>query len=150
MKAAQSSASRRALDRRFAEFPPAAAFAVPARGWIRAIRDALGMSAADLAARLQITQSSVSDLERSEGAHRIRLDTLERAADAMGCDLIYALVPRAGGLADTVHERALTLINDQVRAVSRAMDLEAQSTTFDDEVIDDEIRRIVASGRLWK
>src|SRR5674476_245015 len=54
MNSTQSRAARRALDRRLSHLPPAAAFTPPARGWIRAVRNALGMSAADLAARLQV------------------------------------------------------------------------------------------------
>jgi predicted DNA-binding mobile mystery protein A len=150
MRSTQSRAARRALDRRLSQLPPAAAFASPARGWIRAVREALGMSAADLAARLQVTQPSVRDIERSESAHRIRLDTLERAAEAMGCTLVYALIPRGGSLAQIVEQQAQAQIGDQVRAVSRAMDLEAQGTRIDDEVIREEMQRFIDSGRLWK
>lgn len=107
------------------------------------------MSAADLASRLHVTQPSVSDIERSESDHRIRLDTLERAAAAMGCELVYALIPR-GSLSEIVQKQAQAKIADQVRAVSRAMDLEAQSTQVDDDVVREEIQRLIDSGRLWK
>lgn len=149
MRSAQARAARRALDRRLSQLPPATAFTPPAQGWIKAVRNALGMSAADLAARLQITQASVSDIERSENDRRIRLDTLERAAAAMGCDLVYALIPRRD-LTDIVEDQARTKVEPQVRAVSRAMDLEAQNTQVDDEVIREEMQRLIDSGRLWK
>ncbi len=92
----------------------------------------------------------MSDLERSESEHRIRLNTLERAAEAMGCDLVYALIPRGGSLGDIVTRQAQAKMSDQLRAVSRAMDLEAQSAKVDDEVVVEELRRLVDSGRLWK
>lgn len=149
MKSAESRTARRALDRRLSQLPPAAAFTPPARGWIRAIRDALGMSAADLATRLHVTPASVSDIERSESDRRIRLDTLERAATAMGCELVYVLVP-SGSLADVVQQQARAKVEQQMQAVSRAMDLEAQSTPVDDEVVQEEIQRLIDSGRLWK
>lgn len=149
MNSTQSRAARRALDRRYSHLPPAEAFTPPARGWIKAVRNALGMSAADLAARLQVTAASVSDIERSEHDHRIRLDTLERAAQAMGCELVYALIPRES-LTDIVQQQARTRVGQQVDAVSRAMDLEAQSTRVDDEVVGEEMQRLIDSGRLWK
>jgi predicted DNA-binding mobile mystery protein A len=149
MNSAQSRSSRRALDRRLSQLPPASAFTPPARGWIRAVRNALGMSGADLAARLQVAPASVSDVERSESQGRIRLDTLERAAEAMGCDLVYALIPH-GGLAEIVQRQAREKVEEQTRAVSRAMDLEAQSTQVDDEVVLEEMERLIASGQLWK
>ncbi|HEY8883188.1 MAG TPA: helix-turn-helix domain-containing protein, partial [Dermatophilaceae bacterium] len=112
-------------------------------------RNALGMSAADLAARLQVTAASVSDIERSEHDHRIRLDTLERAAQAMGCELVYALIPRES-LTEIVEQQARGRVGQQVHAVSRAMDLEAQGTQLDDEVVREEMKRLIDSGRLWK
>ena len=149
MRSAQARAARRALDRRLSQLPPAAAFTPPAHGWIKAVRNALGMSAADLAARLQVTPASVSDIERSENDRRIQLHTLERAAAAMECDLVYALIPRRD-LTDIVEHQARTKVEPQVRAVSRAMDLEAQNTQVDDEVIREEVQRLIDSGRLWK
>jgi predicted DNA-binding mobile mystery protein A len=149
MNSAQSRSSRRALDRRLSQLPPNSAFTPPVRGWIRAVRNALGMSGADLAARLQVTPASVSDIERSESQGSIRLDTLERAAEAMGCDLVYALIPR-GSLTEIVQRKAREKVEEQTRAVSRAMDLEAQSTRVDDEVVLEEMERLIASGKLWK
>jgi predicted DNA-binding mobile mystery protein A len=113
------------------------------------VRNALGMSGADLAARLQVTPASVSDIERSESQGRIRMDTLERAAAAMGCDLVYALIPR-GSLTEIVQRKAREKVEEQTRAVSRAMDLETQSTRVDDEVVLEEMERVIASGQLWK
>jgi predicted DNA-binding mobile mystery protein A len=149
MNPQQTRAARRALEKRLGQLPPPAAFTLPARGWIKAIRTALGMSAGDLAVRLRVTTASVSDMERSENDGRIRLDTLERAAAAMGCDLVYALIPRAG-LTEIVHQQAAAKVAQQVRAVTRAMDLEAQSTRVDDEVVREEIERLIDSRQLWK
>jgi predicted DNA-binding mobile mystery protein A len=63
-------------------------------GWISTIRDALGMSQVELASRLGVCPSRVSQMERSELDDSIRLGTLRNAATAMNCDLLYVLVPR--------------------------------------------------------
>jgi predicted DNA-binding mobile mystery protein A len=149
MNSAGSRSARRALDRRLSDWPSADTLTAPSRGWIRAIREALGMSAGDLASRLGARDATVRDIERSESDRRIRLDTLERAANAMGCDLVYALIPRRR-LSDIVQQQAETKVSAQVRAVARAMDLEAQTAAPDDEVVRQEIERLIDSGRLWK
>ena len=86
--------SRRLLDGHFDEWQQLRGFPRPPHGWARAIREALGMSAAALAARMGTTAGAVTRLEQSEAGDRIRLDTLHRAADALECDLVYLLVPR--------------------------------------------------------
>ena len=82
------------LDGHFDEWQQLRTLPRPPRGWVRAVRDALSMSAAALAARMGTTAGAVTRLEQSEAADRIRLDTLRRASDALGCDLVYLLVPR--------------------------------------------------------
>ena len=67
----------------------------------------------------------------------------------MGCELVYALIPHSS-LTEIVEQRAQAKVGQQVHAVSRAMDLEAQSTQVDNEVVREEIQRLIDSGRLWK
>ena len=63
-------------------------------GWIKEIRLALGMSAAQLARRLKVRQSTVAKLEKSEAEETISLQSLRKAAEALDCTLVYAFVPR--------------------------------------------------------
>jgi predicted DNA-binding mobile mystery protein A len=118
--------ARRALDRRFEVLRTFAPKAVaPKDGWVRAIREALGMSAADLAARIGIAETAVLSMERNERTDRVRLDTLRRAATALDCELVYALVPQRP-LEQTVENRALEVAASQLRAVDHSMRLESQ------------------------
>jgi len=66
----------------------------PEAGWIRSIREALGMSAAQLGARLGLSRQGVADLERREKSRVATLATLQKAAEALDSDLVYAIVPR--------------------------------------------------------
>ena len=91
----------------------------PQSGWLRAIRDALGMTAAQLGARLGITPTSVFEMERREEDGTITLKTLEKAAEAIGCKLVYALVPDES-LEATIHRRARKLA---VRQLAREAEL---------------------------
>ena len=108
---------------RSADLPPR-----PPSGWVKAIRESLGMAAAHLAARLGVTTSTVTRLETSEADDTISLGTLRRAAEALDCELRYALIPKQS-LADTLESRAMSLARQQMAAVSHSMALEAQSTS---------------------
>ena len=91
--------ARRSLDRILAPYLEVHR-RPPARGWVRAVRDALGMTAEQLGERMGITQPSVNRLELSEAAGTIQLNTLRRAAEALGCEVVYALVPRRDSARD--------------------------------------------------
>jgi transcriptional regulator with XRE-family HTH domain len=69
----------------------------PDAGWLRAIREDLGITLAELAGRLKVTPPAVRSFEQAEAEDRITLASLRRTAAAMDCDLIYALVPRGAG-----------------------------------------------------
>lgn len=139
---------RELLDGHFDEWQQLRALARPPRGWVRAIREALGMSAAVLAARLGTTAGAVTRLEQSEAADRIRLDTLRRAADALGCDLVYLLVPRRP-LTAIVQERARELARLQAAAIEQTMRLEDQATERTSELEDQLAERLLERGGLW-
>ena len=140
--------SRELLDSHFDEWQPLRGLARPPRGWVRAIREALGMSAAALSERLGTTAGAVSRLEQSEAADRIRLDTLRRAADALGCDLVYLLVPRRP-LTAAVRDRARELAHHQIAATEQTMRLEDQATGKASEMENRLTEQLVKRGGLW-
>ncbi len=140
--------SRELLDSHFDEWQPLRGLARPPRGWIHAVREALGMSAAALAGRLGITPGAVIRLEQSEAADRARLETLRRTADALGCDLVYLLVPRRP-LTAVVRDRARELARLQVAAVEQTMRLEDQATGQPGALEDQLTERLLERGRLW-
>lgn len=140
--------SRELLDAHFDEWVPLRMLARPPRGWVRAVRDALGMSASALAARLGTTGGAVIRLEQSEAAGRVRLDTLRRAADAVGCDLVYLLVPRRK-LTTVVRERAQQLARREIAAVQQTMRLEDQATDHVSELEKQLTEQLIQRGGLW-
>jgi predicted DNA-binding mobile mystery protein A len=139
---------RQLLDGHFDEWQPLRGLARPPRGWIRAVREALGMSGAALGGRLGVTAGAVTRLEQSEAADRIRLDTLRRTADALGCDLVYVLVPRRP-LTTVVRQRARELAHTQIAAVEQNMRLEDQATGATKEMEDQLTEELIERGGLW-
>lgn len=98
----------------------------PRGGWVRAIREALGMSAQQLGTRVRVKRQTIENLERSEANGKISLDSLNRAAKALGCRVVYALVPEKP-LEEMQRERAREIAESVVKPVSHSMRLEAQS-----------------------
>ena len=97
----------------------------PPAGWLRAIREALGMTSGVLAERLGVTASGARKLEQAEAIDAITLGTLRRVADALDCDLQYALVPRRP-LRDMRWRQAMRLAQQWQQRAGRTMALEAQ------------------------
>ena len=98
----------------------------PRSGWIAAVRQALGMSKTQLAKRMNIVRQSLSDLESNELKGTITLTSLRNAADGLGCDLHYVLVPRKP-LEQMVTDQALHRASKKLGRINQSQALEASS-----------------------
>lgn len=142
------------LDRRFSEVRDVLRGAErPPRGWIKAIREALGMTTAQLASRMGVAQPRVAELEKREAARVVTLQSLERAAEALDCHLVYILVPK-GSLEDRIIARAEAVADLHLSAVDHTMRLEKQGVN-DSQRRDTMKKKIVADllerpARLWQ
>ena len=132
MRSADRVRARKNLDKRLYPLRNQMAFARPPRGWVKAIREALGMTAAQLAKRIGVTRPRVYEIEKSELSGSITLSSLERAAHALDCQLVYALVPRVSLEAHT-QERALKRAITLLKKTTHSMALEDQRVDRADE-----------------
>lgn len=148
VSARNSRQAREALDRRLAALAPASRFAVPRLGWVRAIRDALGMTAADLASRMGISGASVRAMEQTEVTAGIRMATLRRAAQAMDCTLVYAFIPN-DSLQSTVEQQARRVLQEQLGRSWQTMALEDQAGEMTSAAVESQFQAILDSSRLW-
>jgi len=98
----------------------------PRSGWVRAIREAMGMSAAAFARRLGMTPVGVRKLESSEASDTITLASLRKLAQALDCELRYALVPRTS-LLQQVKDRAERVARERLSPIAHSMALEDQA-----------------------
>ena len=100
----------------------------PARGWLRAVRTVLSFSQGHVAKKIAMTRQSYAGLEAAEQRGAISLNSLQRAADAMDCELVYFIVPR-----ETVARtfRELAQVHDplfkHLQATEHSMALENQA-----------------------
>ena len=141
----------RALDQRFA-LVRNWSVARPSRGWLRAIRDALGLTTKQFAKRLGVSQPRIVALEKGEVDETVTLATLRRAAEALDCHLVYVMVPNRP-LVDMLRERAEAKADEQLEGVGHTMRLENQALTPRD--LKQERERLVTAlltgnpRRLW-
>ncbi|OQX17788.1 MAG: DNA-binding protein [Desulfobulbaceae bacterium A2] len=97
----------------------------PVRGWLRAIRDAVGMSGRQFAVRLGVSSEWISKLEKNELHGTVTLKTMQRAAEALDCEFVYAIVPR-DSLSGMVRHRAEQVARQRMAGVAHTMLLEGQ------------------------
>jgi predicted DNA-binding mobile mystery protein A len=108
----------------------------PVRGWIRAIRYAIGMSGRQLAERLGISKNSVSAIEKRERDGSVTIRTMRRVAEAIDCTFFYGFLPN-GSFDEIVRRRAEEVVRERIERINLTMKLEGQ------ELPAGEIRRIL-------
>jgi len=127
----------------------------PATGWIKSVRESLGLSARQLAQRLTIDHAGVLRLEQREALGTATLEALDRAARAMGCRLVYAIVPDLphASLETIVDQHALALARKLAGDVDHTMSLEDQRvSTADAEAQIERLARDLKEAvdpRIW-
>lgn len=133
--------------RAVSEIPP------PIGGWVRAIREAIGMTNVQLAKRLRRkAPQTIEDMQEYEAAGSIKLKTLRELAEAMGCQLVYAIVPRKP-LDDLRRDRAVELARKTLSRTMHSMKLEAQDIgqSAQQREFDRQVAKLLAGNpkRLW-
>jgi predicted DNA-binding mobile mystery protein A len=103
----------------------------PKTGWVRTIRDALGMSSSQLANRIGISQQAVIDLEQREAQGSVTLSALRTAAAALDAEVVYAIVPKHT-LSEMVRTQAGVRAAGLLGRTAHTMSLEAQGLSADE------------------
>lgn len=121
----QTILARKSLDRRLAPLR-AEPLIAPPNGWIKAIREALGMTTRQLAARMGAARSRVTAIEKAEVTGSTTIKTLREAAKAMNCTLVYAIVPTST-LDDILRDQAAKKADVELARHHHTMRLENQA-----------------------
>lgn len=150
MRASRASLRREQLDRLLTVLPDFPS--PPTRGWVRAIREALGMTLESFGRRLGINKSSARKLEVAAESDAITVRKLREVAAALECDLVVMLVPRTG-LESLVTERARKAARRQLDPVRHTMVMERQAIHQArlDKMVEELAAEMVARGdqALW-
>jgi predicted DNA-binding mobile mystery protein A len=117
---------REQLEASLKRLKPLCNVSPPPKGWIRAIRNSLGMTARQLAGRLGVAQQAVARIEKDELAGAVTVKTMRRVAESLDCVFVCGFVPRSS-LEATVRRQAEQLATKRLGRASQTMTLEAQS-----------------------
>lgn len=119
----------------------------PLQGWIKTIRELLGMTTVQFSKKLEISQPRLVFMEKNE--KNLKLSTMEKIADKLNCDFIYALVPREK-INDIIYNRAKQKAINIVTKVNKNMSLENQlseNKEILEETIDDLLSKKIT--KIW-
>ena len=151
-KAPSNKLMREQLDRKFKPLK-AGKVSQPKEGWIRSIREALGVPQAALARKLGIAAQSLVDIEKNEQNGTVSLQTLKRVAEALDCEVLYSMVPLRT-LEQKVEEQALSAAKQIVERTSLHMSLEDQEpgTKFQETRIKELAEELIRNNdkRIWE
>ncbi len=124
----------------------------PVKGWLRSVREALGMSGKQFAGRLGVSPPRITALEKSEQSGSATIKTMCQAAEVLDCVFVYAVIPREK-LSSTVRKQAESLARSRMNSVSHSMFLEEQqlSASNQQKAFEAEVEKIMQTmpKELW-
>lgn len=139
---------RKQLDARLTNLP---SLEPPRGGWIRTIRQSLGMTMRQMGSRLKISAQGVRDIEQRERSETITVAKLRQAAQALNCELRFVLIPRQS-LETTIRKQAAIKAQEERNRLIHTMRLEAQSEGVEQALNESKaIERWLSerAARLW-
>ncbi len=153
MKAKHKTMARKQLDETLTRLGPLKKVIPPPKGWIRAIRETLGMTGGQLAQRLQTNKQRVSRIEQDEVLGKLTLTTLRSVADSLDCILVYGLVPKHS-LEQTLHDRASLLAQNRLTRSHHVMRLEKEAVSHEEQskILENRVKDLVEEmpKALWE
>ena len=147
MKPGHRRIMREQLDKTFNRLSEIKHLNPPVKGWLRSIREALGLSGKQLGERMGVSQPRIVQMEKDELSGSVTLKTMRQAAEALDCVFVYALVPRTS-LEETIREQAKKVAQKRLSRTNHTMLLEDQSVSDDerkkmfDAKVEDLVREI--------
>jgi transcriptional regulator with XRE-family HTH domain len=88
--------ARRRLDLEMRPYRRAGLTRKPTNGLLKAVRQALRVPVAEIAGKMKVNRSLIFDLEAREVKNTITIRSISRMAQAMGCKMVYGIVPLGG------------------------------------------------------
>lgn len=144
--------ARSQLNNTLEKFKPILGISVPPKGWIRAIRNALGMSARQLANRMGVSQQRTAMIEKDEISGSLTLKTMMKVAESLNCAFVYGFVPNTS-LDQTIRDQARKMAEKRLSRASQTMKLEDQalSNMENREVLSNMVDELVDSSpkTIW-
>lgn len=98
----------------------------PLKGWIKAIRTTLGMTTAQVAVKVGVSQPRIVKIEQNEPLGELKISTMQKVADGLDMEFFYGFIPKKS-LEDLVRKRAVEIAKERMKRVGHSMALENQA-----------------------
>lgn len=126
-----SKTTRMLLDKHFKNIKNTLDITRPVHGWIKTIRNALGMTSAQLGKRLGITQARISAMEAGEIENSLTLKTIKETAAALNCRFVYFFIPEKS-LEETISEQGIQFMRNKTSSITNSENLDSSKIPADD------------------
>lgn len=137
----------KALDKKLSPLKQLVPVIPRSQSWIRTLREALGMTAQQLAKRIGISQSRIAYMEQNE--KNLKISTLEKVAQSMNCTFVPLFIPNES-LEINVRSQAQKKAAEILASVNQNMALENQLSSSEDilsDMTDDLIKNNIK--QIW-
>lgn len=143
---------REQLDKKLLELRNLLSHSITQGTWIRSIREALGMTTTQLGKRIDVDQSRIVHMEKSESDGNLKLSTMKKIGEGLGMTFVYGFVPHKD-LETMVRDQAKKLAQERMKKLDHTMQLELQGLNKDDreKALSDMVDKILVEGdkELW-
>jgi predicted DNA-binding mobile mystery protein A len=137
------------IDRRLESLRQTKDKATVRGGWIKFMRQALGLTLQDLAALLSLTPANIAQAQRREVEGKVSLSTLKKMAEAMDCDLVYSFVPKKD-IRTFINDKAMKKARKILTNAHLHMKLEDQKVEGNEEErVARLARKFIEKGDIW-
>lgn len=140
------------MDKKLDLYKSISLYDKPLKGWINAIRKAIGMTGSQLGKRVGVSAQRLYDIEKGEQDSTLTLKAIQQVANAMNCDFVYAIVPKTS-LKRMVEEQARKVTEKDIASTSSTMTLEAQGLSKKEleKILEETADELVKTrpSRLW-
>ncbi len=135
---------REQLDKKLEVLIKSAGLTMPPQGWIKTIREALGLSTSQLGKKVGIDQSRISRLENAEKTGDLKLSSLQKIAKGLNMKFVYSFVPEKS-FEEMVRNQAKRIALKRLQTLDNTMRLEKQGLSDEDKkkALDDMIEKIL-------
>ena len=118
--------AREQLDQNIQRLQPLKNINVPLKGWIKAVRESIGMTSTQLAKRLGVSQPRVTQIEKEEINGSLTINMMRKVAEALNCNYYYSILPLEENLETLLRIRVTLIVKKKYENVKHTMKLEAQ------------------------
>ncbi len=131
------------LDKKFEILKSFVGF-TPQQGWIKTIREVLGLSTSQLGKKVGVDRSRISRLENAEKLGNLKLSSLQKIAKGLNMHFVYGFVPQ-DTLEEMVRDQARRIALKRLETLDNTMRLEKQDLSTEDKkkALNDMIEKIL-------